>query len=146
MQKNKQSENLINQSLEDNPCSFLVIMANISSLLLFILNVFIAYNIFLFFTDEGFQFIAGLLLATVYIITIPINIFFVLQGNRIHKKNRNPSIFFIIISVITILIGLILYIATPYWPLISIYGLILFIASIICNKNKKKSPLLQENM
>jgi hypothetical protein len=131
-----------NRNRTASPCPFLSIINIISMLLMFVLNLYIAYNIILFFMGDGFQFMGGIMLGAAYAITIPVNLFFVFQNDMIKKPDKRLNVLFFIISILMIFIGLILNNATPIWPFISIYGIILLVATIICNKNKKKSQAL----
>ncbi len=134
-----------NPSIQDNKtryCKFFNIMSYIYAINVFVLNIYIGYEIVCCFMDDGFSFLGGLFIGASYILTIPLNIFVVIQAKRRRNQKRGARIFFLIVGIITILIGLILYNATPIWTYILLLGLLLVISIIICNYQKKKSQQL----
>ena len=134
------SKSLPNQELK--PCKFLLIMTYVNTALLFTFNLYIAYNIVLFFTGDGFEFIGGIMLGTIYFISIPANIFFANQPDKIEDPTNKTHALFIVFAIVLILLGIMLGSYTPIWPLIILIGILNFIFSILCNKSKKKSQLL----
>jgi len=127
---------------EVKPCKFLLIMTYANIVLLFALNLYIAYNIVLFFMGDGFQFMAGIMLGAAYFITIPANIFFVYQPDKVKDPNKKTHELFTVFAIVLLLTGLILIKVTPIWPLILLYGILNLISIILCKKSKKKSQLL----
>jgi len=137
MNKNNSSGSpLINNQ---NPCQFLLLISYTFAFLLITLNLYIAYQIVVYFMGDGFQFMGGMVLGTSYIATIPANIIFFTQSKKIKRTDKLSFTFYMIIGIITFLTGLILHNATPIWPAINILGLLLIIATIICNRHKKKA-------
>ena len=132
----------INQDDANSFCRFLLVIAYATLSLTVLLNLFIAYNILVYFMGDGFSFMGGLFIATSFIVTIPINILFIYQPKKIRELNKTPIILFIIFGIITLLVGLILYNVTPIWPLISTFGILQFIAAILCQRHKKKQQKL----
>jgi len=130
------------ENSEIKPCKFLLIMTYTNVVLLFILNLYIAYNIVLFFKGDGFEFMAGIILGAAYFISIPANIFFVYQPDKIKDPHKKPHELFTVLAIVLLLTGLILINVTPIWPLILLYGILNLISSNICKKSKKKSQLL----
>ena len=132
----------IKQSDDNSFCRPLLLIAYATLFLIVLLNLYIAYNILVYFMGDGFSFMGGLFIGTSFIVTIPINILFIYQPKKVKELNKTPIILFIILGIITLLFGIIVHNITPFWPFISAFGLLQFIAAILCQKHKKKRQKL----
>ena len=123
---------------DDMSWKLLLILAYISTTLLIALNLYIAYILYLFFSEDGFSLAGGLFIAASYIITLPVTLF---SGSLIKKvrSRENPAPFFYLaLGSLTALSGIILENASHLWIYLFIYGLLLSAVAAICMSMTKK--------
>ncbi len=127
------------QHKDANSWKFLLFMAYISTVLLVVLNLYIAYILYLYFSKDGFSLAGGLFIGAFYIFTLPAA-FFSFRMIRTVKALENPAPFFYLaLCSATALAGIILQNATALWIYMFLYGLLLAAVAAICMSMAKKS-------
>ena len=132
----KKSDSILEKVVKK--CRFLLIVVSISAVLLFSLNLYIGYEVILQFEGDGWSFLGGLFILSVYIFTIPANIFAVLSIKWVKESRHYKFVVPIALGIISILSGLLLYNAFEYWVLIVVFGILLLISTFLCSR--KKTP------
>jgi len=128
--------------LVNKPSLFLTIMLGLSSFLLFILNFYVGYEAIQQFKVDGWSFLGGFFILSVYVITIPANILSFLSIKWVRENRKNKFIIPTILGITGILIGFILYNAFDYWILIIIFNVFLLISIFICDRKKIDKSIL----
>jgi len=123
-------------------CRYLLFTSYANIALLFAFNLYIAYNIILYFTDDGFSFIGGIMLAMIYFISIPVQIFDFNQLDAITNPRKALHFLHFVLAFVYILVGLILTLINPLGGLVLIIEIFNLIFIILCKKSKKKLLLL----
>jgi len=131
----KSKQKALNNGLKT--CLFLAIMAYIIAGLMVILNLFIAYTVVTYFLGDGFSFMGGLFIGASFIVTIPVNVIAIIFASKIKSSPKKHTAFYLAFGVILILVGFILHKATELWPFILGFGILVSIASLVCQNPKK---------
>lgn len=118
-------------------CRFLVIMLVLSSALLFVLNIYIGYQVIMQFKGDGWSFLGGLIIALPYLFTIPANAFSVVSVKWVKQNKRNKYLVPVILGSMGILSGFLLYNAFKYWWLIVVFSALLLGSCFVCDRVKK---------
>ena len=125
--------------LNGKECKFLILMLGLSFVLLGLLNFYIGYKIIQQFRGDGWSFLGGLFISSVYILTIPANVFSYLSLKRFLEDKKSKFIVPVTLGILGALAGLILHNAVAYWLFIIVFSMVLLVASFLCSRRKKQS-------
>jgi uncharacterized membrane protein len=118
-------------------CRFLLIMSYLISLLLILLNLYIAYTIVQYFRGDGFSFLGGLFIGFSFVITIPVFIISLMNIRWILEEKKYKRIFPIIISFLGIVTGIALHNATDLWIYIVGFSILLLLSCFFGTRKTK---------
>jgi len=126
---------------KDTKCGFLIIMLMLSSVLLFVLNLYIGYKVITYLVGDGWSFLGGFFISASYIITIPANIFAIKTIIWVKEDSRYKFSVPIVLGAISVLIGLILHNVIEFWWLIIVVSVLLLVSTFLCDRKKSSKTI-----
>jgi len=118
-------------------CRFLLYMAWGMLLGSLILNGYLLYGIVYFFMQDSFSFMMGIILIFLVPVTITLSLITWAMINSLRKQRKKPAIFFLVTSFPGMITAGILHNATPLWPFLLLFFILLLSASVMCMRNEQ---------
>lgn len=119
-------------------CKAIYILAYVSTFLLILTNIFLAYLMVEYFKKDGFSLSVGLFIGAFYIITLPANILSIFMIKKVKTGEKPAPLFYLVLGLATTMTGIILQNAISHWIYIFLYGVILSAAAVVCMSSQKR--------